>query len=335
MLTRVLVVSEEPFLRPDVLVLAAGGTVGEAWMTGVLAGLEEATGVDFRRVEAIVGTSAGSIVGASLVAGRSPRRPHGAGHSSGSAMPGDAPRRPSALRSLVSTAAAGVWAASAPLAGPALALGAPAGARARSLLLGRLPDEGRSLARLRGEVDGWGARFDGRLRVVAVDRDTGRRVVFGRPRSPHATVGEAVAASCAVPWIFEPVRIGERTYVDGGVWSLTNLDAAPAGRDTEVLCLSVAAGLPAALSSPFGLLRAAASSGSVLRSARARTKAPSSAHRKWIASSRARSGAMPSCAKRTVAPVIHASKTSAQASRIGSLVLDTSSATVAIGQASA
>src|SRR5437764_11645003 len=74
---------DEPFLRPDVLVLAAGGPVGEAWMTGVLAGLEEAAGVDFRDVEAIVGTSAGSIVGASLVAGRSPRRPRGTTHPRG------------------------------------------------------------------------------------------------------------------------------------------------------------------------------------------------------------------------------------------------------------
>ena len=39
---------DELFLRPDVLVLAAGGPVGEAWMTGVLAGIEEATGVDFQ-----------------------------------------------------------------------------------------------------------------------------------------------------------------------------------------------------------------------------------------------------------------------------------------------
>src|SRR3954452_12321404 len=70
-------------LRPDVLVLAAGGTVGEAWMTGVLAGIEEATGVDFRRSEAIVGTSAGSIVGAALIAGRSPRRPPGTSRRAG------------------------------------------------------------------------------------------------------------------------------------------------------------------------------------------------------------------------------------------------------------
>src|SRR5258705_2281475 len=193
---------DDPFLRPDVLVLAAGGTAGEAWMTGVLAGIEEAAGVDFRRVEAIVGTSAGSIVGAALIAGRSPRRPPGTAHHAGGGAAMDADdrrRRGGPLRTLAEAAAEGVWAASAPLAGPALAFGAPAAARARSLLLSRLPDQGRSLGDLRRHVDASGAQFDGRLRVVAVDRGTGRRVVFGRPRSPQATVGEAVAASCAVP----------------------------------------------------------------------------------------------------------------------------------------
>ena len=63
-----------PFVFPDVLVLAGGGTVGHAWMTGVLAGVEDAAGVDFRRVEFFVGTSAGSIVAARLASGRSPRR---------------------------------------------------------------------------------------------------------------------------------------------------------------------------------------------------------------------------------------------------------------------
>src|SRR3954454_6415733 len=53
-------------VRPDVLVLAGGGIVGEAWMHGVLAGIEDAGGADFRRVEAYVGTSDGSIVGARL-----------------------------------------------------------------------------------------------------------------------------------------------------------------------------------------------------------------------------------------------------------------------------
>src|SRR4051812_50062166 len=64
-----------PFSRPDVLVLAGGGLVGEAWMPGVLAGLEAAAGIDFRQCECFVGTSAGSIVSAHLAAGRRPRRP--------------------------------------------------------------------------------------------------------------------------------------------------------------------------------------------------------------------------------------------------------------------
>ena len=44
-------------------------------MMGVLAGIEEATGFDLRRCEGFVGTSAGAIVAAHLVAGNAPRRP--------------------------------------------------------------------------------------------------------------------------------------------------------------------------------------------------------------------------------------------------------------------
>ena len=55
--------------------LAGGGLVGEAWITGVLAGIEDNTAVDFTDCEYFVGTSAGSIVAAHLAAGRSPRRP--------------------------------------------------------------------------------------------------------------------------------------------------------------------------------------------------------------------------------------------------------------------
>ncbi|MDQ6746060.1 MAG: patatin-like phospholipase family protein, partial [Actinomycetota bacterium] len=61
--------------RPDVLVLGGGGVLGEAWMMGVLAGIEDATGFDLRQCEYFVGTSAGAIVGAHLVAGKAPRRP--------------------------------------------------------------------------------------------------------------------------------------------------------------------------------------------------------------------------------------------------------------------
>ena len=60
---------------PDILVLGGGGVLGEAWMMGVLSGLEDANRIDTRRAEYFVGTSAGAIVAAHLVAGRSPRRP--------------------------------------------------------------------------------------------------------------------------------------------------------------------------------------------------------------------------------------------------------------------
>ena len=65
--------------RPDVLVLGGGGSLGEAWMMGVLAGIEDAAGFDLRECESFVGTSAGAIVAAHLVAGRSPRRPSAVG----------------------------------------------------------------------------------------------------------------------------------------------------------------------------------------------------------------------------------------------------------------
>jgi len=67
-----------------------------------------------------------------------------------------------------------------------------------------------------------------------------------------------------VPWIFAPVAIGGREYVDGGVWSNTNLDVAPAGRATEVLCLNPIASLDLAIASPFGVLRALAGSSAAL-----------------------------------------------------------------------
>jgi NTE family protein len=88
------------------------------------------------------------------------------------------------------------------------------------------------------------------LWVVATDLSTGRRVVFGREDAPPAELAAAVAASCAVPGIYRPVLIGDRTYVDGGAWSPSNLDSvARAGLDL-VLCLNPLS------SSPEELLRA-------------------------------------------------------------------------------
>jgi NTE family protein len=231
--------------RPDILVLGGGGVLGEAWMMGLLAGVEDATGFDMRDCESFVGTSAGAIVAAHLVAGRSPRRPSAVGTEL--ELGHGQPARGLAVAAVAAARRAGSFAlaASSAFAPLALGLAAPGGALVRAMLLRGLPRPQDDLSRLRGEVEQSAARFDGRLRVAAVDRRSGRRVVFGSPGAPAATVAEAVEASCAVPWLFVPVEIGGREYVDGGVWSPTNLDAAPAGRDTHVLCLNPTASLTA------------------------------------------------------------------------------------------
>jgi NTE family protein len=232
--------------RPDILVLGGGGVLGEAWINGVLAGIEDESGFDLRRCEYFVGTSAGSIVAARLVAGQRPERPAQTRQELELARPENAGAGTPAMLEAARRGASWALALSSPLAPTALGLAAPGGAILRATLLRAIPRPHGILAGLREHVDASGARFDGRLRVVAVERRSGRRVVFGSPRAPDCTVGEAVAASCTVPWLFEPVRIDGADYVDGGVWSPTNLDAAPAGRDTQVLCLSPLGSIAAA-----------------------------------------------------------------------------------------
>lgn len=277
-----------PF-RPDVLVLGGGGVLGEAWMMGVLGGLEDANRVDMRGCEYFVGTSAGAIVAAHLVAGRSPRRPHAAS-SNGGASP-EAPSEPARRLGVAGARAARVsgelaLSAAARFAPLALGLATPGGAFARAALLRRLPRPTQTLDGLHSHVAGSGARFDGRLRVTAVDRRSGRRVVFGSPGAPRASVADAVTASCTVPWMFAPFEIAGHEYVDGGLWSGTNLDAAPAGRGSLVLCLNPTASLPTTASLVSMLRRVSRSAATVealalrRRGATVRTFGPSASSAK-------------------------------------------------------
>jgi NTE family protein len=232
--------------RPDILVLGGGGVLGELWMAGVLAGIEETAALDLRRCEYFVGTSAGSILAARLAAGESPRRPASTAVELERPADQDAPSLGSAALDVGQRAGEWALALSSPFVPVALAAAATGGAVARAAMLRLLSRPSGSLGTLREQVDATRVKFDGRLRVTAVARASGRRVVFGRPSAPEATVGEAVEASCTVPWLFAPVRIAGVEYVDGGVWSPTNLDAAPAGRGSQVLCLNPTAGLAGA-----------------------------------------------------------------------------------------
>ena len=169
----------------------------------------------------------------------------------GGGPPEPAPAESAGLAAVARGAARIGAAALTPVARPALALAAPAGTVLRAAALAAAPRRERRLDDLHERLVALGARFDGRLRIAAVERRTGRRVMFGAPGAPQAEVADAVLASCAIPWVFAPVGIGGRDYVDGGLWSPTNLDAAPAARGARVLCLVPTAG-PLLARQPFG-----------------------------------------------------------------------------------
>jgi NTE family protein len=215
-------------LRPDILVLGGGGRQGEAWMTGLLAGLEDAHGFDLRECEYFIGTSAGAVLATRLAVGQVLRRPSSevVGSASGEQLP------------LPNWAANSVMAIASPFAQLGLRLGRAPNAVARSValsLLGSLAGEALDFGDAFGSD---GGRFDGRLRVAAVDRASGHRVVFGSPGAPDATIARALSASCALPLTFAPAVIDGREYVDGAVWSTTNADAAPASRGAQVLIVA-------------------------------------------------------------------------------------------------
>jgi NTE family protein len=220
-----------PSMVPDVLVLGGGGLVGEAWMSGFLAGAQDAWGVDFREAKEFVGTSAGSIVAAHLAKGIEPRVPQEPVHGAQA----DVADRHILIAGVDRALQAWVTALY-PITGRATA----ASALARAALLAGLPAGTRSMEDLSEQyVAVLGSRFDPRLRIVAVDRHTGRRVVFGGPAgAPDATLIDALSASCALPGYFTPVQIAGRQYVDGGVWSATNIDVATVRHGDRILCLT-------------------------------------------------------------------------------------------------
>jgi NTE family protein len=211
------------------LVLGAGGIVGQAFHSGVLAALEHDLGWDPRTAEIIVGSSAGSVTGAALRLGVPARdlaawtvastpSPEGAAvlELIGTEPPDLPPFEPRDVLRPWRLPAASLVAriARRPLAfRPAVA--------AMSLLPAGRVDISELTAVLDGVV---GEAWPDGLWVCTARRDDGQRVVYGRPGSPPARLSQAVAASCAIPGYFSPVRIGDVEHVDGGVHSPTNAD---------------------------------------------------------------------------------------------------------------
>jgi NTE family protein len=242
-------VSAEP---PDWLVLGVGGILGEAWLSAVLAGIEEGGGFDARESGGFVGSSAGSIVAAALAAGVSPDARLGQLPEQPEVADGDDAAEPSAVMRAAGLALGVGAAAAAPLAALALSSTRAPGALVRRAALARVPHGRHSL----GDVGGMfrRAEWDGRLRIAAVELESGRRVVFGAPGAPAVSVAQAVEASCAIPGYFRPMRAGGRSYVDGGAWSPTSIDAADVARGDRVLCLNPTGSLRPTLAEPAGAI---------------------------------------------------------------------------------
>ena len=215
------------------LVLGAGGILGAAWMTGALVRLQER--LPAADADLIVGTSAGSVLAAALRCRASMEEivAWQCGDATGTLTESmvlaaqDRPLPP--------------W--------PQPRPGSPALARAALLLQvppwvgasGWLPHgrgQHKALRSLVGALhwrhqpDDAHAWADGRTWIVAMDYDSGRRVLFGHPEAPRVPLADAVVASCSIPGWYEPARIGGRRYVDGGVRSATSL-AALGGTDVR------------------------------------------------------------------------------------------------------
>ena len=85
------------------------------------------------------------------------------------------------------------------------------------------------------------------FRAVATNVQTGEEIVF-----VTGNTGKAVRASCSMPGIFQPVRIGDKTYVDGGLVSPVAVDAAKKAGADVVIAVDIAAGVARTL--PQGIL---------------------------------------------------------------------------------
>ncbi|NUR06788.1 MAG: patatin-like phospholipase family protein [Nocardioidaceae bacterium] len=191
------------------LVLGGGGVTGIAWELGILKGLADA-GVDVTAADLVVGTSAGSVVGAQVTSGLALDDLYDGQLAPPDKEIGATLSRGTLLRMML----------------PAVVPGSP---QRKLQRIGRMSlkahppggEERVEVIRSRIHVDRWP---DHDLRVTAVDAEAGRFRVFDKDAGVDLV--HAVAASCAVPLVWPAVTIDGSHYVDGGVRSTTNADLA-------------------------------------------------------------------------------------------------------------
>jgi NTE family protein len=210
------------------LVLSGGGPVGIAWESGVAAGLA-ATGVDLSCADFVVGTSAGSVVGAQIAMKRDMdavvARYRTSGDARGEARPVAARGASGDKMQELMTAFTELFTSDAPAEEKRAKIGKVA------LDAQTFPEE-TFVGNFRYLGDeAWPPRFS----CTAVDAVTGEFVVWNEASAVDLV--RAVASSCAVPGIFPPITIGERRYIDGGMRSATNADLAKGHDRVFVLSL--------------------------------------------------------------------------------------------------
>jgi NTE family protein len=212
------------------LVLGGGGITGIAWEIGVLAGLAEA-GTDLTGADLVVGTSAGSVVGALL--------------ASGSDLAAVYERQ---LAPATGEQVARLNRATVAQFGWAMlrSRGRDVEFRRRIGALALAAEKAGLTPSEQERLDVIGERLAGtqwpqrQLVITAVNAETGEFRTFDRDSG--VPLLHAVAASCAVPGVYPPVTIDGRRYVDGGMRSATNADLAQ-GYDRLVVLAPIPRGV--------------------------------------------------------------------------------------------
>jgi NTE family protein len=216
------------------LVLGSGGVLGAAWMAGALEAVQERIGQPLADAEIVLGTSAGSVLAASLRCGvgidtivahqrGTPLGPipHLADIDRDSGARPPLPRLRLGSPRLLATIARAPHRMHPWVAASALVPQGRAQHRTLASLVHGLLAQADERGGGRVPAAAWPRR---QTWIMAVDYESGRRVAFGRPGSPPASLPDAVVASCSIPGWYEPKVIDKRRYVDGGVRSSTSLD---------------------------------------------------------------------------------------------------------------